>query len=383
MVFIYVGIRIGQALTLVYLWSTQRNYPPAKDWAIGALMSAGGLFLLALRNLVPAWFSDVLSNALLLPGWMIFDYGIVRAAGKRPSVKLGLALCATAVGSLAWHEFVWPSYPAQVVTQNSVFVIFDLYAAYACLTVSGTRIAVTFRLIATLLILLVMICIWRVAGGVFGMTLTLPPTLPRILLVAASVIISPMIVMLLALQTSQRLQEEINDQARHDALTGAFNRRAFDDFVNREWSRAARHGAPLSVLSLDIDRFKKFNDRHGHQTGDAALVQVSNAARTALRSSDIWCRYGGEEFVAVLPDTTIEQAVEVAERLRASVEKTKIVTPSGLLNVSVSIGVAERSSAQSHWTEVLVASDAALYRAKAAGRNRVVAAENTAPDGPG
>jgi diguanylate cyclase (GGDEF)-like protein len=374
MVLIYVGIRVGLALVLVYLWSVQRNYPPVKDCAVGALVSAAGLFLFALRDLAPAWVSEILSNALVLPGWMIFDYGIAKAAGRRPPLKLGLTLCALAVASMAWHTLVAPNHAARVLTQNLVFIVFDLYAAYACFKVSDASRIATFRLIGTLLALLATACLWRVANGVFDVALALSQTPSRVLLVAASLIAFPMITMLFALQTSQGLQEEINVQARHDMLTGAFNRRAFDELVNSEWSRSVRHDYPFSVLTVDIDHFKKFNDQHGHLTGDATLVRMSHAAQASLRSNDIWCRYGGEEFVALLPNTTIEQAVTVAERLRASVEMATIAAPDRLLKVSVSIGVAQRSAAQSHWTEVLAASDAALYQAKAAGRNRVVAA---------
>ena len=86
LVLIYVGIRLGQAVVLLYLWRVQRNYPPAKDWAIGALMSAMGLLLFASRNVAPVLVSEILSNALLLPGWMIFDFGIAKAAGRIPPV---------------------------------------------------------------------------------------------------------------------------------------------------------------------------------------------------------------------------------------------------------------------------------------------------------
>ena len=374
MVFVYVGIRIGLAVVLIYLWRVQHNYPPARDWAVAALISAAGLFCFGLRDLAPVWVSEVLSNALVLPGWMIFDYAIVRAAGKQPPVKLGIAICALAVGSAAWHSLVSPNHAAQVLTQNLVFAFFDLYAAYACWKVVEAGRVLTFRLIAVLLAFLGMTCLWRMAGGVFDIAPAFAQAPQRTLLVAASMFAFPMIVMLLALQTSQNLQGEINDQARRDMLTGAFNRRAFDEFVNREWSRSVRRDDPFSLLTIDIDHFKKFNDRHGHQTGDATLVQVSNAAQAALRADDIWCRYGGEEFIALLPNTTIEQALTVAERLRCSVAATMIATKKGLLKVSVSVGVAERSTTQAHWSEVLAASDAALYRAKAAGRNQVAAA---------
>ncbi len=378
LVLIYVGIRLGQAVVLVYLWRVQRNYPPAKSWAIGALMSAAGLFLFSLRQVAPSWVSEVVSNALLLPGWMIFDFGIARAAGKQPSVRLGLALCAIALGILTWHVVVSPNYPVQVVVQSLLFVVFDLYAAYACLQVTDARRTHTFRLLAALLIVLALTCTWRVATGIFGLQPTLPPTLPRLVWITVAVVVFPMVTMLLALHTSERLQEEINDLARHDMLTGAFNRRAFDEFINREWSRAIRHERPFSLLTVDIDHFKQFNDQHGHQTGDDALVAVSNSAQAALRSNDVWCRYGGEEFVALLPDTSIEQAVAVAERLRCAVEKTAISTPGGPLSISVSVGAAERSSLHADWKDVLAISDAALYKAKAEGRNRVIAATSSA-----
>ena len=372
LVLIYVGISIGQAVVLVYLWSVQRNYPPAKDWAIGSLMFAIGLFLFALRNQAPVFLTEIVSNLFLLPGLMLFDFGVVKASGREPSFELGLAFCTLAIGILAWFTLGSPNYPAAVLTQNLVFLTFDLYTAYACLKAKTAKGNYTFRIIGILFIVLVIACSWRVVGGVFDLTFSLSPTLPRLFWIATSLISFPMITVLLTLHTSQRLQEEIHVQARHDTLTDAYNRRAFTEFADKEWSRSTRHGYPLSILSVDIDHFKNFNDEHGHQTGDVALVQVSKSAQAALRSNDIWCRYGGEEFIALLPNTTMNQAMAIAERLRLSVEKTSISSPSGSLSVSVSIGVAERSSNHSSLSEVLALSDAALYKAKAAGRNRVV-----------
>ena len=104
---------------------------------------------------------------------------------------------------------------------------------------------------------------------------------------------------------------------------------------------------------------------------------MSHTAQLALRANDIWCRIGGEEFVALLPNTAIDQALIVAERIRRVVGDTVISTASGPLNISVSIGVAERLSTQSHWSEFLATSDDALYKAKAAGRNRVIPYTNS------
>ena len=373
LVLIYVGVNIGQSLVLVYLWRVQRNYPPAKDWAIGSLMFAIGLFLFALRNQAPVVLTEIVSNLFLLPGLMLFNFGIVKAADRKPPFILGLTLCTVAIAVLAWFTLAAPNYRAAVLTQNLVFLTLDVYTAHACLKARTAKGNYTFRIIGLLFIALVIANAWRVAGGVFDLTFSFSPTLPRLLWIATSLISFPMITLLLTLHTSQRLQEEIHAQAHHDALTQAYNRRAFSELSDMEWSRSMRHGYPLSILTVDIDHFKDFNDQHGHPTGDVALVQVSKSAQEALRSNDIWCRYGGEEFIALLPNTTRNQAMVVAERLRLSVESTTISSPQGPLSVSVSVGVAERSSSHSSLSEVLAISDAALYKAKAAGRNRVVA----------
>ena len=373
LVLIYVGVTVGQAVVLLYLWRVQRNYPPARDWAIGSLMFAIGLFLFALRNLAPVVVTEIVSNLFLLPGLMLFNFGVVKAANGQPPIRAGLALCFAGIGLLAWFSFGSPTYSARVLTHNLVFLAVYSYTAVVCLRAKTAKGNHTFRFLGLLYVILIVVNAWRIAGGVFDLTFGLSPTLPRLFWIATSLISFPMITVLLTLHTSQRLQEEVEAQARRDALTDAYNRRAFAEFGDMEWSRSVRHDYPLSVLSVDIDHFKNFNDQHGHQTGDAALVQVSKVAHAALRPDDIWCRYGGEEFVALLPNTTCEQAMAVAERLRLAVANTTIASPRGTLGVSVSIGVAERSVNHARLSEVLAASDAALYKAKKAGRNRAVA----------
>lgn len=376
LVLVHVAVNIGQALVMVYLWSVQRNYPPAKDWAIGALMFAIGLFLFSLRNNVPVVISEIFSNVFLLPGLMLFNFGIAKAAGRKPPFYLGLAFCALANVLLVWFTVISPAPLVAALIHNFFIIALDLYVAYACLKATAPKGNQTFRILGVLYVILVLACSWRVAGGVFHLTLSFSETLPRLFWIMMSLIVFPMTTVLLTLHTSQRLQEEINEQARRDILTGAFNRRAFEEFTAREWAQAVRHGLPLSILMVDIDHFKKINDQYGHPVGDETLAQMSRTAQLALRANDIWCRIGGEEFVALLPNTAIDQALIVAERIRSVVEETTISTASGQLNVSVSIGAAERLPTQSHWSEFLATSDDALYKAKAAGRNRVLSHPN-------
>ena len=169
----------------------------------------------------------------------------------------------------------------------------------------------------------------------------------------------------------------LRSQTFADGLTGIANRRHFDVAIEREHRRARRHGTPLSLLMIDIDHFKAYNDHYGHQKGDQCLIQVAAALSGMLkRSADLMARYGGEEFAMILPDTDTAQATQMAEAIRARAEALAIAHAHGGNSgvVTVSIGVATRSVASAVNIDTLIgAADRALYRAKKNGRNRVEA----------
>lgn len=174
-------------------------------------------------------------------------------------------------------------------------------------------------------------------------------------------------------------QAALDALARLDGLTGVANRRQFDAVLQAEWNRACRQGNALSLLLIDIDHFKRFNDTYGHPAGDRCLREVAAALRaTAARGGDLVARYGGEEFAVVAPATCPESARELGERLRAAVQ----AIPAGVLPqaVTVSVGVAGTRPPRLHPPEALLAgADAALYAAKRAGRNRVEMWAETEP----
>nr|WP_318382629.1 diguanylate cyclase [uncultured Enterobacter sp.] len=167
---------------------------------------------------------------------------------------------------------------------------------------------------------------------------------------------------------------ELLSQSLSDGLTGVGNRRYFDICIDKEWRASKRNNKPLSLLLIDVDFFKRYNDHYGHQQGDACLQQVATAMRNALqRPNDILFRYGGEEFCALLPETRSADAVNVAEKLRASVQALALPHAKAPARVvSVSIGVASHSQ-RSHAAHIdlIQAADRALYDAKHSGRNRV------------
>jgi len=171
------------------------------------------------------------------------------------------------------------------------------------------------------------------------------------------------------LMASERVRLEFKHLATHDGLTGTLTRRAVMDVLRHENDRWDRYGQPFSVLLLDIDHFKHINDTHGHLVGDRVLVDVVTTASHSLRTTDRLGRYGGEEFLVVLPETRLAAAIQAGERIRRAVD-ARPNTPERPA-CSVSVGVA--AMADHETVEALLArADAALYRAKAAGRNRVV-----------
>lgn len=158
--------------------------------------------------------------------------------------------------------------------------------------------------------------------------------------------------------------------AREDALTRLPNRRAFDEALAREVARAAAAGRPLAALVLDVDRFKRVNDGHGHAAGDAVLVEVAARAASALRSGDTLARIGGEEFAALLPGADLAAAGEAAERIRAAVAQRPVSAAGRILAVTVSVGCAALQAGEGGCA-LLARADERLYAAKAAGRDRV------------
>ncbi len=169
--------------------------------------------------------------------------------------------------------------------------------------------------------------------------------------------------------------DELAELAKTDGLTGAYNRRYFFAKLDEEWSRHQRHGRPLSVLILDLDRFKSVNDSFGHEAGDHVIKRVAALCVTAKRDSDTFARLGGEEFGFLLPETSLDEACRLAERVRATIGAEHWSTVPGVTKATASIGAAEAGSLMNSPADLIRHADKALYAAKRAGRNRVAVIE--------
>ena len=181
------------------------------------------------------------------------------------------------------------------------------------------------------------------------------------------------------LGATKRLQQELQLMASTDPLTGLLNRRRFLEQADAEFLRSQRYQHELAVVILDIDHFKTINDTHGHFVGDQVLIELARANENLLRSTDILGRWGGEEFVILMPETPLAGAAILAERLRAMLAQQTVDTAAGTVRFTVSAGVAARSDCDTGIADVMQRAATALYAAKNHGRNRiqVLAAEGS------
>jgi len=167
--------------------------------------------------------------------------------------------------------------------------------------------------------------------------------------------------------------DRVSIQARHDSLTGALNRKGLDEALVRELSVVRRKETPLCMALLDIDNFKKINDKLGHATGDAALAHLASVTRDVMRPQDTLARYGGEEFVLLLPDTALDKGVEAMTRLQRELTKRFFMSGAEKVLITFSAGVAQLAPDETG-PDAIKRADQAMYLAKRAGKNRVLAA---------
>ena len=176
----------------------------------------------------------------------------------------------------------------------------------------------------------------------------------------------------------EMFQRQMSESALRDGLTKAFNKRYFTERMDSEYTYAVRHDAPLALMFLDIDHFKRINDLHGHPAGDQVLVELAKIAHGTLRNEDIFCRYGGEEFAVVSRGTDLDEARPLAERLRKAVEQHDFEHEGKRIPVTISVGVARAPHLGiGSPAEFIALADETMYTAKRSGRNRVCVAAST------
>jgi len=353
------------------LFVISRTYPKSirglTDWSLAALVMGLSLPLLIARGHLPDLVSVVLATLMILAGFMLMNAGIRKFSGTQARINRALLfLFVLAYVSLfVWFTYVQPSVAMRVATLNlfTLVVIFDLLRiALKQLPRTAGRNILVFSL--TILIGARVVRLGSLMFGIDQPTGVFDASVSQLVYLAIPTIMIPLGTISFVLLASEKLRRDLEFTSRYDDLTQCLNKRAAMEALQREIARARRHGNKLSIMLIDLDNFKNINDTHGHLEGDKVLVDFSRKAKTSLRETDQLTRFGGDEFMAVLPDTGVEQASLVAERLHEAGREGQPIA------WSVSIGMSEWLDQDDSVAALLTRADKALYKSKAFGRNQ-------------
>ena len=357
--------------------SIQQNKEGPRWWLAGTATHGIGLGLISLRPILPDVLGIVVGDILAAGGFLILLEGVARFSGR--SIPRWLFASLAAVSLIGFPVFTWVVDNAAVrFAVFAVAVILPNLLMLPYLDRIGRRDG---QAGVRLLRYTIYYFIISLAGICIGVLL-LDPGMPSIL--APNMLVGLGFLSLLVFETtlvfgfvllsSGQTASVLRQAALTDHLTGRPNRRAFERRVHDafEDGAAAQDCAALAVF--DIDHFKRVNDTHGHDVGDAVLRHVADVMSRNLRKSDFVARQGGEEFVALLHDSDGEGFSRIADRIRSAVEATPLLLDGKAIGVTVSVGLARLPEEEACFSALFAAADAALYQAKESGRNRVVLA---------
>lgn len=369
-VFILINSVMGCLMALV-LFSQSRTYPASirglREWATGYLLAFVSTVLFGLQNTLHPLITVGLSNVLLvLTGAYLLAGASALYHRPLPRRLIPVLLCAV-LPVFAWLSTDAAYYHYRLITICLTMPTLFLWQASVIWRFGDRKLGATMAVLVLVALSSVMLLrAYTAATSPLPVGLFANSPLQAIYLGSLNfgLLLSAIGAILMA---SERLQFELIQLASKDSLTNAYTRRALFELGESEMARCQRQGTPLAALMLDLDHFKRVNDTHGHQVGDQVLIDFVQRVQGVLRRPAIVGRYGGEEFLVLLPDTGRVDALLAAERIRQSTTHL-----AGLPVCTVSIGVACLGDAQTDSLSALIGrADAGLYRAKQLGRNRV------------
>ncbi|MEP3563225.1 MAG: GGDEF domain-containing protein [Marinobacter sp.] len=362
------------------MFAYSREHPKffgIKTIGLGYFLIGGGCVLLGLRHFIHDFASIVISNLAIIMGVVLTYRGLFRFLGISLPLErwLSPALLMLLASVLYFYTFHTPDLIPRIQAFSTAFAIASFIGAYGLLQHTDIRSRMVVKMLIGMFLLVGAFFVFRLLWSFYQVA---PDDFMNAgLLSSLAVIAGEFLVILSSFATiwmaSDELQDELSEMARVDPLTGVYNRRAFDECCEIEFSRALRSGSSFAIIMCDLDHFKKVNDRHGHHVGDEVLRRFAGILKSRVRQHDVVARFGGEEFVLLLANNNTDQGAHVAEDLRAKTAATQIAIPPNTdLTVSASFGVAQYCAGDRDWSAVLHRADNALYAAKKQGRDRVV-----------
>ncbi len=356
-------------LLLLFCWLQDRSTPSLALWGAGYLVGALGAALMALRGYIPDIWSVFGALTLVCVAYGLM-WGGARSFEGRP-IRISAMLAGAGIWIVACQIDAFYAYgPARVVLASSIL------ATYALLIAREVWYARDKELISRwpTLVLVVLHAAFLLARIALARAMPFPvaatqPQSAIVIMAFEALFVNYCLAFLRVNMAKERAELYQRRAALVDPLTGIANRRAFFDVGGPLLERSLAERRPAALLLFDLDRFKQVNDTAGHQAGDRLLKAFADIAAAQMRPGDVFGRLGGEEFACLSVNTSMAQALQAAERVRREFEATAFPGPP--TSATVSIGVAMAADAGSNLHMLLAAADAALYRAKAKGRNRV------------
>jgi diguanylate cyclase len=343
-------------------------------WAVGNLVIGLGMVLMLIQLDAP---KPVLlpGMALIGVGLSLYINGIQAFVDRNPDHRIPVVVFFLLLAIEAYFMLQQHNMRLTAILSAIVFVAIYLYCARLTFSRDEGIVGSLFWIASSLYLLMAVLMLGRafyatqVDATVFDSFATWPVNAYTFMLGAVSQFC---IASLFVLILSYKLNQKLESFATIDGLTGVLNRRGLEDAAIKMQDICKRINLSMAILLIDIDHFKKVNDKYGHLTGDDVLRHLSKEIASVLRSSDVLGRYGGEEFCVFLPNTTESDAIGLAERIRAGVEANHFQELQGSIKTTVSIGVADSVRAGYDFKGLVATADSAMYSAKNSGRNRVV-----------
>ena len=347
-------------------------------WAVGNLVIGLGMVLVLMQLDAPK-LVFLPGMALIGAGLCLYINGIQAFNGKKPDHRIPIIIFSLLAIIDLYFMLVHHNMQLAIVLSTLIFSVIYLYSARLTFSRDDGLVGNLFWIVSSLYLLMALLMLSRFVyalradGEGFESFAKWPINAYTFMLGAvAQFFVSSLFVLIL----SYKLNQNLESIATIDGLTNILNRRGLEDAAAKMQDMCKRINLSMTVILIDIDHFKKVNDKHGHLTGDDVLRHIAKVIAGILRASDVFGRYGGEEFCAFLPNTTESAAIGLAERIRAAIEASPLkLDPDlarGEIKTTISIGVADSVRAGYDFKGLVAAADGALYSAKNSGRNQVV-----------
>jgi diguanylate cyclase (GGDEF)-like protein len=360
-------------LMSVVLYSLRRSFPSSIRglgcWAAGALVISVAAVLLALRDTIPDWLSIVVANGMILAGIGLWLIGSDQFIARRPSLALVAGIVVAGTACLAWMHWVEPDYTGRVICMSALLTVLYAVPAVRLIRHEGRDYNTVF-LGAMFLIQAASAALRCVTSFIPALASTgyFSRDLIQTLYFAVSDLMTLMLTVGFVMAATGRMRLQLELLSATDYLTGLLNRRAFANIHGIEQQRMRQLGGMLALMIIDLDHFKDINDRYGHAMGDCVLADFSERVAGVLAEPGYFARLGGEEFAVLLPGADATTAYMQADTIRRLVERN---TNTALPPYTCSIGIACLRGADATLERLSHDADAALYRAKSGGRNRI------------